>query len=167
MCGQCLYAGSAMEYRTVFDVTQNGFEWSLPVLISMGASIFLLLGWALRKSANRDLSVKGMIFQGFGGMGFLGALVFLIVGYAEYHSASKALTDGDSSIAEGVVTEFIPMPPGGHANESFRVNEAGFSYGSGWGSTVFNSEWNKGFIHNGVQARITYRGSDILRVEVK
>jgi hypothetical protein len=156
-----------MEYRTVFDVTQNGFAWSLPFLISMGAGIFLLLGWALRKSGDRDLSVKGMIFQGSGGIGFLGALVFLIAGYAEYHSASKALTDRDYSIAEGVVTEFIPMPPGGHANESFRVNEAGFSYGSGWGSTVFNSEWNKGFIHNGVQARITYRGSDILRVEGK
>ena len=42
-----------------------------------------------------------------------------------------------------------------------------FEYGSGWGSTTFNSEWNKGFIHNGVEARITYVGKEIIKVEVK
>jgi hypothetical protein len=87
--------------------------------------------------------------------------------YSEYHSAEKALLKHDYSVAEGIVTDFIPMPPGGHATESFRVGGARFAYGSGWGSTVFNSEWNTCFIHNGVQARITYRGSDILKVEVR
>jgi hypothetical protein len=156
-----------MEYHIAFDVIRNGFQWMIPFLISMGAGIFLLLGWALRKSGDRDLSVKGVIFQGLGGIGVLGALGFLIAAYSTYHNASKALSDHDYSIAEGFVTDFIPMPPGGHAAESFRINGVNFSYGSGWGSTVFNSEWNKGAVHNGVQARISYRGSDILRVEVR
>jgi hypothetical protein len=155
------------DYHIAFDVTRNGFQWMIPFLISMGAGIFLLLGWALRKSGDRDLSVKGVIFQGLSGIGVLGALGFLIAAYSTYHNASRALSDHDYSIAEGIVTDFIPMPAGGHAVESFRINGVNFSYGSGWGSTVFNSEWNKGAVHNGVQARISYRGSDILRVEVR
>ena len=34
-------------------------------------------------------------------------------------------------------------------------------------STRFNSEWNKGFIDKGVEARIAYIGKDIIKVEVK
>lgn len=71
------------------------------------------------------------------------------------------------SVTEGVVSDFIPMPPGGHSTERFVVNGVRFEYGSGWGSTTFNSEWNKGFIHNGVEARITYVGKEIIKVEVK
>jgi hypothetical protein len=156
-----------MEYHTAFDVTRNGLQWMLPFLISLGAGIFLLAGWALRKSGDRDLSFKGVIFQSAGGIGVLGALGFFIAAYSTYHDVRKVLTDHDYSIVEGVVTDFIPMPAGGHADESFRINGVDFSYGSGWGSTVFNSEWNKGAIHNGVQARISYRGSEILRIEVR
>lgn len=47
------------------------------------------------------------------------------------------------------------------------VNDVRFEYGSGWGVTMFNSEWNKGLIHDGVEARITYVGKDIVKVEVK
>lgn len=156
-----------MEYRTVFDVAQNGLQWMVPFLISMSAALFLLLGWALRKSGDHDLSIKGLIFQGAGGIGFLFALVFFFAYYSDYLTAKKALLDHDYSIAEGVVSDFIPMPPGGHATESFRVNGVNFSYGGGFGSTVFNSEWNKGAIRDGVEARVSYRGSDILKIEVK
>jgi hypothetical protein len=87
--------------------------------------------------------------------------------YWEYRSARKAFEIHSYSVSEGVVTDFIPMPPGGHSTESFKVNGVRFEYGSGWGSTMFNSEWNKGFIHNGVEARITYVAKDIIKVEVK
>lgn len=156
-----------MEYHTVFDVTQNGVQWLIPFLAFMGAGIFLLIGWTLRKSGDRNQSLKGVLFQVFGGVAVVGALGFFIASYAEYHGATKALSDHDYSTAEGIVTDFVPMPPGGHANESFRISGVGFSYGSGWGSTVFNSDWNKGFIHHGTQAKITYRGQDILRIEVR
>jgi hypothetical protein len=156
-----------MEYHTVFDVSQSGVQWLVPFLAAMGAGIFLLIGWVLRKSGERDQSLKGVFFQLIGGLGVLGAVGFLLASYSEYQQATRALSDRNYSTAEGIVTDFIPMPPGGHANESFRINGVSFSYGSGWGSTVFNSDWNKGFIHNGTQARITYRGQDILRVEVR
>jgi hypothetical protein len=156
-----------MAYHNVFDVARNGFQWMTPILISIGACIFLLIGLVLRKSGDPNLSFKGLIFQAVGAIGFVGGLVFLVADFAVYHEASRALSNRDYAVAEGVVTDFAPMPLGGHAVESFRINGVNFSYGSGWGSTVFNSGWNKGTIHNGVSARISYRGSDILRIEVK
>ena len=87
--------------------------------------------------------------------------------YGEYRNAQKAFAIHAYSVSEGVVNNFVPKPPGGHATETFVVNGVRFEYGSGWGSTMFNSEWNKGFIHDGVEARITYVGKDIIKVEVK
>lgn len=65
------------------------------------------------------------------------------------------------------MTNFIPMPPNGHSTESFNVSSSYFEYSSGWGSTSFNSEWNKGYIHNGAKVRITFLDKDILRVETQ
>ena len=156
-----------MGYHTVFDVAQVGFRWWIPLLILVFSALFIGIGWAVRTSAERDLSRKGLLFQGIGIIGILVSLGFFAVQYSEYHSDEEALSHHDYSVVEGVVTDFVPMPPSEHSIESFRVNGVRFQYGSGWGSTVFNSEWNTGFIHDGVQARISYRGSDILKVEVK
>ena len=115
----------------------------------------------------RPLVSKGIFFQILGAVGVLAALVFFASMYWQYRNVMKAFADHSYSISEGVVQDFIPMPPGGHSTESFVVKGVRFEYGSGWGSTTFNSEWNKGFIHNGVEARITYVGKEIIRVEVK
>ena len=97
----------------------------------------------------------------------LGAFVFFASAVAEYHTASKLLGDHRCSVVEGVVTNFVPSPPGGHGMETFSINGVAFSYGSGWGSTYFNSEWNGTTFHDGVHARITYFGANILKVEVR
>ena len=156
-----------MGYHTVFDVTRVGVQWWIPLLICIFTGLVLVIGWALKTSGDRDSKRMAVIFQLVGAVGILGALGFFASIYGEYHSATNALATHDCAIAEGVVTDFVPMPLGGHATESFRVNGVRFEYGSGWGSTVFDSERNTGFIHNGVQARITYRGKDILKVEVR
>jgi hypothetical protein len=160
-------ADLAMNYHTVFDVSRNGVQLLIPFLIFIGAGLFSIIGWALRKSGEHSQWVSGILFQVLGAIGLLGALGFLIGSYGEYRRATRSLSNHDYFTVEGVVSYFVPMPPGGHANESFRINGVSFSYGSGWGSTAFNSDWNKGLIHNGTQARITYRGQDILRVEVR
>ena len=156
-----------MGYRTVFDVTQVGFQWWIPLLIFIFGALFAGVAWAVRTSDDKDSFRKGTLFQIVGTVGTLGAIVFLVSMYREYRSARNAFTTHSYSVSEGVVRDFIPMPPGGHSTESFDVNGVRFEYGSGLGSTTFNSEWNKGFIHNGVEARITYIGKDIIRVEVK
>lgn len=156
-----------MGYRTVFDVTQIGFQWWIPLLIFIFAALFVVIGWAVRTSGDPDLHAKGLLFQIGGGVGILGALGFFTSMYGEYQNADKAIATHSYAVSEGVVSDFIPMPPGGHSTESFVVNGVRFAYGSGWGSTTFNSEWNKGFIHNGVKARIAYVGKDIIKIEVR
>src|ERR1700733_1305423 len=108
-----------MAYHTVFDVARNGFQWMTPILISIGACIFLLIGLSLRRSGDPNLSSRGVIFQAVGAIGFVGGLVFLVADFAVYHEASTALSNRDYAIVEGVVTDFAPMPVGGHAVESF------------------------------------------------
>jgi hypothetical protein len=156
-----------MEYRTVFDASQGGFQWWIPLLMAIFGALFFGIGWILRTSRDGDLPAKCRFFQTVGGVSILGSIVFFAFAYLEHHNAQRAFATKTYSVTEGVVSDFIPMPPGGHSTESFVVNSVHFEYGSGWGSTAFNSDWNKGFIHNGVEARITYVGKDIIKVEVK
>jgi hypothetical protein len=156
-----------MGYHTVFDVTRVGFQWWIPLLMFIFAGMIFGIGWAVRSSGERDSDMKGGLFQIVGVIGLLAAAGWFVSTYSEYHNAAKALATNQCSVAEGVISDFVPMPPGGHSTESFRVAGVKFAYGGGWGSTVFNSEWNTGFIRNGVQAKVTYRGSDILKIEVK
>ena len=156
-----------MGYRTVFDVTKVGFQWWLPLLIFIFGALFVGIGWAVRASGDTDSLTKGKFFQILGAVGMLAALGFFTSMYGEYRNAQKAFAAHAYSVSEGVVEDFVPMPPGGHATESFMLHGVRFEYGSGWGSTMFNSEWNKGFIRDGVEARITYVGKDIIKVEIK
>jgi hypothetical protein len=156
-----------MGYHTVFDVTRVGFQWWIPLFMFICAAMFVGIGSALRSSSDKNLVSKGAFFQVVGAVGILAALVFFTSIFWQYRNVKKVFADHSYSISEGVVQDFIPMPPSGHSTESFVVNGVRFEYGSGWGSTMFNSEWNNGFIHNGVDARITYVGKDIIRVEVK
>jgi hypothetical protein len=156
-----------MNYRTVFDVSQVGFQWGIySMLIFMFGTIFILIGWGVTTLDEVDLKWKGRIFQIVGGVAIAFGFLFLIGNYAQYHSAETALATKHYEVAEGTVKNFIPMPPGGHSIESFDIGTKHFQYGAGWGSIAFNSEWNKGFIRNGVQARISYQDEDILKVEV-
>ena len=101
------------------------------------------------------------------GIGLAFSIVLAVGHYGEYHKAKKALETGDYQLSEGTVTDYVPMPPEGHSIESFKIGNTSFKYGSGWGSIVFKSEWNHGYIRNGSQVRISYKGEDILRVEVR
>jgi len=142
-----------MGYRTVFDVAQNGIQW-WPLFGLIFGALVAVVGVALRTSGDKDSALKATLFQPFGAVFILFALGFFASTYSEYRNASKAFATHNYSISEGVVSDFVPMPPGGHSTESFAVNGVRFEYSSGWGSTTFNSAWNKGFIHEGVQARI-------------
>jgi hypothetical protein len=121
--------------------------------------LFVAVGWALEKSGEKDSLTKGTFFQIVGSLGILGGLVFFTSMSVTYRDAKRTLETHSYSVTEGTVSDFVPMPSGVHATESFAVNGVRFEY--------VNSEWNKGFIHNGVNARITYKGKDIVKVEVK
>jgi hypothetical protein len=154
-----------MGYQVVFDASRNGSQLAIYLLIPVFALIPGMIGWALKDSADPKESLKGKFFLLISAVGFCFSLVFLAGNSNEYFKAKRALETGDYAVVEGTVRNFVPMPRGGHSTESFDIGQVSFRYGSGWGSIVFNSEWNRGFIHDGVRLRIAYQNGDILRIE--
>ena len=156
-----------MNYHVVFDALQNGSQLAICLFIPLFLLVPGAVGWALKRSPDPHSVLKGKVFLFISIASFGVSLVVATISLVEYHQMKLALAEGDYQVTEGIVKEFVPMPPSGHPVENFRAGGASFHYGSGWDSVVFNSAWNRGYIHNGAQVRITHRGVDILRVEVK
>lgn len=156
-----------MHYHVVFDALQNGSQLAICFFIPFFLLVPGALGWALQRSPDPHSVLKGKVFLFISTASFGVSLVVATISFVKYHDLKLALAGGDYQVSEGIVKEFLPMPRSGYPVESFGVSGASFCYGSGWDSIVFNSAWNRGYIHNGAPVRITYRGVDILRVEVK
>ncbi len=154
-----------MGYQVVFDASRNGSQLAIYLLFPFFALIPGIAGWALKDSTDPKESAKGKLFLLVSAVGFCFSLLFLAGNSSEYFRAKRALETGDYAVVEGTVRNFVPMPPGGHSTESFDIGRASFRYGSGWGSIVFNSEWNRGYLHDGAQLRIAYKNGDILRID--
>jgi len=131
-----------MHYQVVFDASLNGSQLAIYLLAPLFLLIFAMIGWALKNSLDSKEVVKGKFFLAIAGAVFLLSLVLIAGNAAEYYKAKRALQTGNYKVAEGIVRNFVPMPPGGHSTESFDIGGTSFQYGSGWGSIVFNSEWN-------------------------
>ena len=159
---------SAVGYHVVFDAARNGSQsLVLWMLIPVFPALFVILGWALAKSDDPQAVNKGKVFMLISGCGLALSLVATASNCVEYYRVRSALNGNDYRLVEGSVTDFDPMPHGGHGIESFKVGSTSFRYGSGWGSIVFNSDWNHGYIHSGALVRIAFRNGDILRIELK
>jgi hypothetical protein len=156
-----------VNYRVVFDALQTGSQLAICLFIPLFLLVPGAVGWALTRSHDPQSVLKGKVFLFISIASFGVSLVLATISFAEYHQMKLALAVGDYQMTEGIVKEFVPMSPSGPPVESFRVGGASFHYGSGWDSIVFNSSWNRGYIHNDSQVRITHRGVNILRVEVE
>jgi len=156
-----------VNYHIVFDALQTGSQ----LAICLFTPLFLLVpgavGCALKRFRDPLSVLTGKVLLLISIASFGVSLVVATISFVEYHKMKLALAEGDYQVTEGIVTEFVPMPPSGHPVESFSAGGSFFHYGSGWDSIVFNSAWNRGYIHNDAQVRITHRGVDILRVEVR
>jgi hypothetical protein len=156
-----------VHYHIVFDALQNGSQLAVCVFIPLYFFLPGAVGWALQRSSGAHSVWKERAFVFVSIVGFGISLVVATISFVEYQHMKSALAVGDYQVTEGIVEEFVPMPSSGQPVESFRVSGASFHYGSGWDSLFFNSAWSRGYIHNGAPVRITHRGVDILRVEVK
>jgi hypothetical protein len=156
-----------VNYHIVFDALQNGSQLAICLFIPLFLLVPGAVGWALKRSPDPHSVLQGKIFLFISIASFGVSLMVATISFVEYHRMKLALAEGDYQVTAGIVKEFVPMPPSGHLLESFRVDGASFHYGSGWDSIFFNSAWNRGYIHNDAQVRITHRGGSILRVEVK
>ena len=156
-----------MHYQVVFDALRNGSELAICVLIPLLFLVPGIVGWTRIRSRDTNSARKGKFLLLASTIGFAASVILASISFVDYRQMKKAIATGDYQVTEGTVSDFVPMPSSGHnPDESFSVGGVFFRYGAGWDSLVFNAAWNRGYIHNGAHVRITYRGTDILRVEV-
>ena len=159
-----------MQFDTVFDAAQAGYNvWSLFVVCGLLA---VAVG-GLMVFAPDFMKHLSPIVQGkAGGIFCLAFAIFLNVAllastYIEYASIRHALRTGEYQTVEGVVMDFVPMPPNGHAMESFRVGGVPFQYSDYDITSAFNkTESHGGPIHAGRYVRIAYLDNKIIKLEV-
>lgn len=162
-----------MNYTTVFDMAQDGYTaWWAPAFGLIFAAVGALLVFAPDPMVRLLPSgLQGTARRIFNWLFFSFALFWtataFIVTFGEYETGVAALRDDTASVVEGRVTNFVPMPYTGHAQEHFTVSGQRFSYSDYTMSSRFhNSASHGGPIREGLQVRITYLGQRILRLEI-
>jgi hypothetical protein len=93
----------------------------------------------------------------------LGTILVFGVTNLDYRDAVSKLREGKYAIVEGPVTDFAELSKGG---ETFVVDGRRFTYHGDVPTVGFHQMASQGDpIHEGLHVRITYSGSDILRLE--
>jgi hypothetical protein len=154
---------SQAHYETVFHIGVLSFPWfsMLPpcLMIAVGCTL-------IRFNGGQQLRLAvGYIFVIF--CSFMIVLVNLVL-IPKFYEARHAYLSGDSSIVEGTVEDFHPMPALGVADESFSVNGRKFSYNVLEPTPCFhNLPPHRGPIHSGMQVRIYFKDWCIQQVDVR
>ena len=158
-----------MEYQTVFDLAEVGYKaWKFPlvglIFVAVGGVLVArrknLPGWWSKHP--RASSAFAFYFFGFA---VLWTLTASLSTYADYTTLSRARSNKNFRVAEGLVTNFFPMPAAGHANERFCVSGACFEYSDYVVTAGFNNA-HGGPIYQRRQVRVTYVGDSIVKLEV-
>jgi hypothetical protein len=163
-----------MHFTIVYDAARQGwvaFWFVLPGLI------FVYAGWRMvhQPGKVRTLTFNGRTVAGmsaeFAKVFYWFAVLWSVTCFAsiaiQYAGAVMSLESGTAPIAEGPVTNFVPMPYLGHAKESFEVAGHHFSYSSYVNTVGFNhTSSHGGPVHESLDVRITYSGDTILRLEI-
>lgn len=156
------------EYVVAFDLLDAGYrQWTSPAfgLIFVAVGVFLV---AFRERIRGPAWARRAVAFFFLGFSVLWTIVAFVGTYGQYHSLSRALREGQVEVVEGPVEDFVPMPHGGHAMESFRVGGVPFEYSDYMITAGFNNTASHGGpIEPGLEVRITYVGGDIVRLEVR
>jgi|SRR5208282_1446155 len=150
-------------YQTVFELGLRSFPWGA----LLHPTIFIAIGLVLvRFSGGRKYL---QLVAGAGALfGVLGFLLLAIRYVPEFIQARHAYATGDTSVIQGKVEDFHPMPALGPAKESFSVAGVGFSYYVADSTPCFhNDPPHKGPIHSGLDVRIYYNDHCIQRVDVR
>lgn len=162
-----------MMYTTVFDIALEGYTawWGPAVGLGFAAigAVFVLKPELLGRL--KPSYPTGPIRRVVSWIWFLFPLTWTIIVFSatfgDYERGLSALKNGKASVVEGPVTNFVPMPYAGHAQEHFTVSGQRFSYSDySMASSFHNSASYGGPIHEGLQVRITYVGNSILRLEI-
>jgi hypothetical protein len=160
-----------MEYRTVFDIATAGYKgWSFPafgmLFVAIGA-VLVANRRRLRGPWSRIPRARNAFAFFFLGFSVLWTLGVFALTYGQCLSLAGSRASNDALVAEGVVTDFKPMPYTGHSMEKFCVARACFAYSDYVVVAGFNNTASHGGpIHDGLPVRVTYVGNSILKLEV-
>lgn len=165
-------------FETIYDFTSgNGFKKFQILLIPIGIFLFLkFISYLIENDKEEDLFKdpvrQKFIVQIFQYLSiFLFFLFSILFGYGYYKT--NDLYHNAKLQTEGFVTNFHPMPSGGHDLERFYVNKVEFEFSdfdiSGFGYN--NSKSHGGAIDANKYVRISYirikNSNQILKLEVR
>jgi hypothetical protein len=156
----------SVDYVTVFDASQKWLDWTAPV-IGCAIGAVAVVQYRKRQSPPFDtrfarlLALAGMIW------GFGIATVIPYLHWSQRSALVTALREGRTSIVEGPVYDFVPMPWSGHAHECFKVRATTFCYSDFEVTPGFNNARSHGGpIQEGLLVRIHHVNSVIAQLEV-
>ena len=87
--------------------------------------------------------------------------------FSDYYKLKNALLTGKYEVVEGVITDFVPMPWGGHAMEHFKVNGHYYEYSNFNVIAGFNkTQAYGGPLRGGLNVRIADVDGQIARLEI-
>lgn len=163
----------AMVFETVFDISKSGINnWQMlliPLLLTVLGALLVFAPNFMQKILSDGVQGKARhIFSYF----YFGFALFMTILWiwsvgSEYYKSITAFGSGKYKIVEGRVTDFVPMPYEGHADERFRVNGVPFSYSDYSITCGFNNSASHGGpISEGLYVRISYVGNIILKLEI-
>lgn len=148
-----------------FDATIDGYRGGDCTVAAASFAVMVAIVW-LFQSRIPAVRLKGSIIAaGVFGLACTGG--WALIAWSQYLEVASALKTGCCTVVEGVVTDFHPMPFGGHSFESFGVAGVRFRY-SDWnfGPGFHQSVARGGPIHSGLIVRIHRFGNDIARLEI-
>ena len=149
-----------------YDLVRGGFPywnvlWGIPV------GLFLYLASRLFSKE----TFYGRQMRRGGVIALLAWCCFILIvlphSFVEYQHLLSSVNHGDTSVAEGVVSHFIPTPQYGKRAESFIVNGKAFSYSPYEIAPGFHQAQPLGGpIKEGLPVRVSYVGDTIVRLEI-
>lgn len=162
-------------YKVVYDIGSAGYQiWRFPafglIFVAIGAIAVATVihrnslpfpGWSGQPRKSKVFSYSFLAF------GVFWTVATTSLTYQQYSKLANATRNGTAKVVEGQVTDFTPMPYGGHALESFCVSGACFEYSDYVITTGFNNTSSHGGpIRAGLPVRVTYVGGTIVKLEI-
>ena len=117
---------AAPGFALAYDARRDGVGFA-PYVVAAIWLIGLCVAPGIFRLAVRDGANKGLMLVWLAAWILAGAVGVTNV-FASHFRCARRLRTGDFRVAEGTITNFVPMPYGGHTSERFIVGRTEFSY---------------------------------------
>ena len=123
------------EFIVVYDLLQAGFERKELFINPFFFLVIFIVSFLIKdykpgkgKKTDMAFKVATRLMMFFSILLFITFLFFIHDYYSQYVKLKEKLINNETAVVEGVISNFIPMPKGGHADEKISISGAKFSY---------------------------------------